>query len=167
MFGCAPSMAAHRAVFPTLSITEGVTLGRLVLLDRVAGNGESWFVADCFRQLAACGVVAVESCSDPEPRATLDGQLTHRGHCGIVYQALNGRYVGRTNAASLRLLPDGTALNNRACGKVARREQGCEYAAGLLVRWGADPLCDDGGSRSRTDIHAELLRLVSRALIKP
>ena len=30
-----------------------------------------------------------------------------------------------------------------------------------------DPLCDDGGSRSRADIHAELLRRVSQALIKP
>ena len=30
-----------------------------------------------------------------------------------------------------------------------------------------DPLCDDGGSRSRADIHAELLRRVSQAFIKP
>ncbi|MCX7277111.1 MAG: hypothetical protein NTZ15_07250 [Burkholderiales bacterium] len=30
-----------------------------------------------------------------------------------------------------------------------------------------DPLCDDGGSRARADIHAELLRLVSRALLSP
>lgn len=143
VFGCAPSMAAHRAVFGDLTITQGVTLGRLVLLDRVPGNGESWFVSRCFALLREAGVVAVESCADPEPRPAADGKLTHRGHVGTVYQALNAQYVGRTNAASLRLLPDGTCLNNRACGKIVRREQGCDYAAQQLVRWGADPLLDD------------------------
>ena len=146
VFGTAPSMAAHRAVFPTLTITEGVTLGRLVLLDEVPGNGESWFIARCFALLAQRGVVGVESCADPEPRPSLDGTLTHRGHIGTIYQATNGRYVGRTNAASLRLLPDGTCLNNRACGKIARRERGCEYAVAQLVRWGATPLDPDEDS---------------------
>jgi hypothetical protein len=139
VFGCAPSMAAHRAVFPTLSITEGVSLGRL-------GNGESWFIARCFEQLALRGVVGVESCADPEPRPALEGALTHRGHVGTVYQATNGHYIGKTNPASLRLLPDGTGLNNRACGKIARREQGCEYAVAQLVRWGATPLRDNENS---------------------
>ena len=143
VFGCAPSMAAHRAVFGDLTITQGVTLGRLVLLDRVPGNGESWFVSRAFALLREAGVVAVESCADPEPRPAADGKLTHRGHVGTVYQALNARYVGRTNAASLRLLPDGTCLNNRACGKIARREQGCDYAVAQLVRWGAEALRDD------------------------
>jgi hypothetical protein len=143
LFGPAPSMAAHRAVWPTLAIDKAVTLGRLVLLEGVPGNGESWFVARCFEQLAERGIVAVESCADPQPRLKLDGSLTHRGHLGIIYQATNGRHVGKTNPASLRLLPDGTALSNRACGKIVRREQGCEYAAGQLVAFGADPLHPD------------------------
>lgn len=143
VFGVAPSMAAHRSVFGDLSLQQGVTLGRLVLIDRVPGNGESWFVARCFALLREAGVIAVESCADPQPRPSLDGKLTHRGHVGTVYQALNAQYVGRTNAASLRLLPDGTCWSNRAAGKVARREQGCDYAAAQLVRWGADPLRED------------------------
>jgi hypothetical protein len=148
VFGVAPSMAAHRAVFGELTLHQGVTLGRLVLLDHVLGNGETWFLARCFALLRAAGVVAVESCADPQPRPALDGTLTHRGHVGTIYQALSScgrssRYVGRTNAASLRLLPDGTCWSNRAAGKVARREQGCDYAAAQLVRWGADPLRED------------------------
>jgi len=34
----------------------------------------------------------------------------------------------------------------------------------LAAEGDPDPLCDDGGSRTRADIHAELLRLVSVAL---
>jgi predicted dienelactone hydrolase len=37
-------------------------------------------------------------------------------------------------------------------------------AAVLAQEGDTDPLCDDGGSRSRADIHAELLQLVSMAL---
>jgi hypothetical protein len=37
LFGPPASMAAHRAVFPTLTIREAVTFGRLVLLDAVPG----------------------------------------------------------------------------------------------------------------------------------
>jgi len=143
VYGVAPSMAAHRAVFGALTLQQGVSLSRLVLLDSVPGNGESWFVARTFALLREAGVVAVESCADPEPRPDAAGVLTHRGHVGTIYQALNAQYVGRTNPASLRLLPDGTCLNNRAAGKIARREQGCDYAVAQLVRWGAEALQDD------------------------
>lgn len=140
LFGPPASMNAHRAVFPTLTIAEAVTLGRFVLLDEVPGNGESWFIARCFDLLRARGVVAVESCADPQPRTTLAGAQVHRGHLGIVYQATNGRYVGRTNPATLRLLPDGTCYSNRTAGKLARGERGSRYAASELERWGADAL---------------------------
>jgi hypothetical protein len=140
LFGPPASMNAHRAVFPSLDIGEAVTLGRLVLLDEVPGNGESWFITRCFEMLHDRGVVGVESCADPQPRPTAAGALVHRGHLGIVYQATNGRYVGRTNESTLRLLPDGTCWSNRAAGKVARGERGAEAAAAQLVAWGADPL---------------------------
>lgn len=142
VFGPLASMNAHRAVFPTLSPTEGVTLGRLVLLDGVPGNGESYFVARCFALLRAAGIVAVESCADPEPRAARDGRRVHRGHVGTVYQSTNGRYVGKTNPATLRLLPDGTVFSNRSSGKVVRAEMGRRYAGAELVDWGAEPLQD-------------------------
>lgn len=137
-FGPPPSMNAHRKVFPTLSIAQAVTLGRLVLLDEVPGNGESWFVARCFELLAARGIVAVESCADPQARTTDTGATVFRGHLGIVYQATNGRYIGRTNASTLRLFPDGTVFSNRASGKVVRGERSDDVAEAQLVRWGAE-----------------------------
>ena len=142
VFGPLPSMNAHRAVFPTLLTTEGVTLGRLVLLEAVPGNGESYFVSRCFKLLAAKGIDAVESCADPEARTALDGRRVHRGHVGTIYQGTNGRYVGKTNPASLRLLPDGTVFSNKSSGKLIRGERGRVYAGAALVEWGADPLRD-------------------------
>jgi hypothetical protein len=156
VFGPLPSSNAHRKVFPTLSQKQAVTLGRLVLTDEIPGNGESYFVARCFELLAKpamyrpfnrdgsprAPVVAVESCADPEPRHTPDGRRVHRGHVGTVYQALNGRYVGKTNPASLILLPDGTVLSNKAQGKLVRGERGRTTAVAQLERWGATPLAE-------------------------
>src|SRR5206468_753503 len=102
LFGPPASANAHRAVFPTLASAEGLTLGRLVLLDEVPANGESWFVARCFERLRDRGVVAVESCADPEPRTDAAGERVFRGHLGVVYQATNGRYRGRTRPSTLR-----------------------------------------------------------------
>lgn len=140
LFGPPASTNAHRAVFPGLAYREAVTLGRLVLLDAVPGNGESWFVARCFELLRARGVVAVESCSDPWPRTSSSGAVVFRGHLGIVYQATNGRYVGRTNDSTLRLFDDGTVLNNRAAGKLVRDERGRGHPVSQLEAWGAAPL---------------------------
>jgi hypothetical protein len=138
VFGPLPSENAHKAVFPTLSTTQALTLGRLVLLDNVPANGESYFVARCFDLLRARGVIAIESCADPQPRETGDGRRVHRGHVGTVYSALNGRYVGKTNPASLRLLPDGSVLSNRTQGKLVRGERGQSTAIAQLERFGAD-----------------------------
>lgn len=140
LFGPPASENAHRAVWPTLGPKEAVTLGRLVLLEDVPGNGESWFIARCFDLLRDRGIVGIESCADPQPRTKLGGERVHRGHLGIVYQATNGRHIGLTKPATLRLLPDGTAFSNRAAGKIVRGERGAGRAIALLVRWGADPL---------------------------
>lgn len=152
-FGPAASMNAHRAVFPTISIKQGISLGRLVLVDEVPGNGESWFVARCMELLASpklykptlrdgslrLPIIGVESCADPQPRSTSRG-LVFRGHLGIVYQSTNGHYVGKTNPSTLRLFPDGAVFSNRASGKVVQGDQGTVYAEAQLVSWGAVPL---------------------------
>lgn len=162
VFGPLPSMNAHRLVFPTLTVDQAVTLGRFVLTDEVPGNGESYFGARCFELLATpkiyrpidpdglprAPVIAIESCSDPEPRMTADGRRVHRGHVGTIYQALNGRHIGKTNPASLRLLPDGTVLSNKSQGKLVRGERGRSTAIAQLERWGADPYRDDEDPRA-------------------
>lgn len=128
-------------VFPGRPPTAGVELGRFVLLDRVPGNGETWFLGRCFAALRG-RIAGVVSFSDPTPRSTVDGALVFPGHIGTIYQAHNGRYLGRSNPATLRLLPDGSVFSNRTAGKIARGERGWRYASEQLERWGAAPLLE-------------------------
>ena len=92
---------------------EGLELSRLVLLDEVPGNGESYFVGYCLRQLKKLGLAGVVTFSDPMPRKTLSGAVIKVGHVGTVYQSLNARFIGRSCPRSLRLLPDGNVLSDR------------------------------------------------------
>lgn len=138
VFGPLPSTNAHNAVFgPSYTQQQCVTLGRFVLIESVLTNGESWFIARCFDLLRERGVVAVESCADPIERRMPDGTLVKPGHVGTIYQASNMQYVGKTNPASLPLLPDGTVLSNRTQGKLVRGERGEGRAIVQLAQWGA------------------------------
>ncbi len=120
--------------------TDSVELGRFVLLDEVPFNGETWMLARCLHQLRQRGLRGVVSFSDPVPRNTTDGRLLFPGHVGTIYQASNAAYLGRSEARTLRLLPDATVYSARALQKVRGRERGWEYAAAQLVRYGAEPL---------------------------
>lgn len=122
---------------------EAVELGRLVLLDDVAANAESWFVARCFEQLRARGYAGVVSFSDPQPRLTSAGDVLLAGHVGTVYQALNATYTGRGRARALWLLPDGRVMSERAIAKIKAQDRGWRYAVAQLEAAGAAPLTAD------------------------
>lgn len=126
---------------------ERVELGRLVLLDRVGANAESFLLGRCFELLRQCGIAGVVSFSDPLARARADGTLVMPGHVGTIYQATNGTYLGRTRAERRLLLADGTIVHNRALAKVRRRDQGYRAIVARLVRAGADPLLGEEDSR--------------------
>lgn len=113
---------------------EGVELGRLVLLDEVPGNGETWFLARAFEALRSekPHVRGVLSYSDPVPRRTSEGAVIMPGHVGTIYQALNGFYAGRGKRKKLRLLPGGVVLEERALSKIRGEEQGIDYACRQL-----------------------------------
>ena len=117
---------------------DGVELSRLVLLGEVPANGESFFVAECFRKLKHLGLTGVVSFSDPVPRSTLDGHLVKPGHCGTVYQALSGRFLGRSSARTVRLLPDGTVLSDRTVQKLRSGEPGTRAIRNALAALGAE-----------------------------
>lgn len=124
-------------VFPQLEACyESVELSRLVLLDRVPANAESWFLTRAFRLAAAEGVAGVVAFADPAPRRTASG-LLFPGHVGITYQAKNATYCGRSTARTLRILPDGSTLSDRALSKVRNDERGRAYVERLLRRHGA------------------------------
>ena len=140
------SVPTRRAV--TTNHFEGdalahVELGRLVLLDEVPGNAESWLVARCFEALAREGIEGVVSFADPVRRTDSDGRAVMPGHVGTVYQALGAVHNGRATARSLRLLPDGSVFSDRARSKVRRAEQGMAYAVAQLVQAGAPVPTDD------------------------
>jgi hypothetical protein len=126
----------------------GIELGRLVLLDDVEGNGETWYLARCFEQLRRLGYRGVVSFSDPIARTDLAGALIFPGHAGTIYQAHNAVFLGRTKSETKRLLPDGTVIPARTLNKIKKSDKGWRYAAELLERHGAEPLrpCEDGAA---------------------
>lgn len=119
-----------------------VELGRLVLLDHVLANAESWFVARCFELLRREGLTGIISFSDPVARTDAAGEVVFPGHLGHVYQATNAAYLGRATARTLRVLPDGSTFNDRTAQKIRSKERGWEYAAELLVHHGAEAPSD-------------------------
>lgn len=118
---------------------DAVELGRFVLSDSVPANGETFFLGRCFEHLRRLDLVGVTTFSDPVPRRTADGRLVHPGHIGTIFQAFNGTYLGRGTARTLRLLPNGTVLSDRAIQKIRAGETGRRYAAGQLESAGASP----------------------------
>jgi len=120
----------------------GVSLSRLVLLDDVEFNAESWFIARAFELLRQDGFTGVVSFSDPLPRRTTDGTLLLRGHYGCVYQGSGGTYLGRSKPDTMRILPDGRTFDNRAIAKIRQLDSRWRYAAAKLERFGATPLVD-------------------------
>lgn len=152
------SHPASNAVLKPLpgSGLERCELGRLVLLDEIGGNAESWFLARAFDALRAEGVIGVISFSDPIPRTTIDGRVVFKGHIGNVYQASNAVYTGRGRDATQRLLPDGSVLHGRALSKLRKRdrgapERGWRYAADRLEAAGAEPLRADEDAEAWVD----------------
>lgn len=118
---------------------ECLELGRLVLLDEVPANAETWFLARTFKALKREGFAGILSFSDPVPRSSASGEAMFRGHVGFCYQAGNAHYLGRSSARTLRLLPNGSVLSARAISKIRAQDTGHVYATQQLVSAGAPP----------------------------
>jgi len=116
---------------------EAVELGRLVLLDSVPANGETWFIARAFALLRARGYTGVVSFADPVARSSVAGEVVKPGHIGLVYQASNALYAGLATARTLRLLPSGRVFSERTRSKIRGRERGWPHAVEQLVAAGA------------------------------
>lgn len=159
VFSQPASQAALVASFPFEC--NGVELGRLVLLDGVPANGESWFMARAF-ELARGRFDAVVSHSDPMPRTLASGELVFPGHVGTIYQALNAVYRGITPRRTWRLLPDGSVLSARLLSKLRGHERGWRYGVELLVKHGAPAPTGDWATWVKTSVD-----LVSRPVRHP
>lgn len=157
---CADKVLTNVFHAPAASAVE---LGRFVLLDRVPHNGETWFLGRAFELLRARGdLVGVLSFSDPMPRSNGAGRLVFPGHVGTIYQAHNGRYLGRGTARTLRLLPNGAVFSSRAASKIRAGERGWAYSVALLVEHGApSPSCLRSGVADPEELRAWLPRALA------
>lgn len=136
-------------VFHCERASDGLELGRLCLTDEVLSNAESFFVAECNRRLRREGFIGVVSFSDDMPRRSIGGSVTHVGHLGIVYQALNAAFLSRSTPSKLFLLPDGTILSARTISKIRAGERGWQYGARLLESFGASPCPENPEERKK------------------
>lgn len=153
---CVFAEPTHPAIVPNyfgVPSKAGTALARLVLLDEVPGNAESWFVARAFRKLKRDleGVQGVLSYSDPVARVNHAGELVKRGHVGVVYQALNAAYLGRARGGIQILATDGRVVNRRTLSKLRNDESGAAYAYEQLRKLGAPERHRLEGGREYTD----------------
>lgn len=138
VLGIPMSAAVLSNVFPDLEpMVESLELSRLVLVDQVPANAESWFIARAFADAAAAGVRGVVAFADPVPRF-VDGHRVFPGHRGVIYMASNAAAIGRSTPRTLTLV-GGRVLSDRSAQKVRRDERGHQHVEQQLVRRGADP----------------------------
>jgi hypothetical protein len=144
------STAALTNVFPNLlPFQESLELGRFVLTDTPA-NAESWFLARVWEHAAAAGIRGIVSFADPMPRhreildidqygsSVIRTEVITPGHVGVIYQATNGRALGRSTARTLTYLPSaGIVLSDRTLSKIRGQERGADGAERQLVGLGA------------------------------
>lgn len=133
-------------VFNCDRASDGLELGRFVLLDRVPANGETWFLARC-RSALRGDYVGVVSFADDVPRRSIDGRVLFAGHVGTIYQASNASFLGRGSSGKLRVLPDGRILSKRAISKLRSGETGVEYVSRILEASGAPAMPEGDASR--------------------
>lgn len=138
------------AWFDGLHPRLGIEIGRLVLVDSVPGNGETYFLGRAFRALRRelPEVRGVLSYCDPLERRDADGRVVKRGHAGTIYHAHNGRYLGRSSPRTLTLSRDGRCVSDRALSKIRNDEQGAAYAMRQLVEMGAPARLPAEGGRA-------------------
>ena len=111
-----------------LEPNAGVEIGRLVLLDDVPANGESWFVARANRLMLD---------ALPDVRGLLTYADPAQGHVGTIYQALNYRFVGRSSPRTHIVGVDGKVVSGRMLSKIRLDEQGATYSYDKLRALGA------------------------------
>lgn len=127
------------AYFEGATQRQVVELGRFCLLDSAEFNAESWFLGRAFAQLRKDKpeVVGVLSYSDPVPRQLPSGGTIQPGHIGTIYQAHNGRHVGRSSPRTLIRTRGWHVVSSRTLSKLRQDDRGAAGAYEQLRRLGA------------------------------
>ena len=106
------------------SVTE---LHRLVLLDEVPKNSESWFIVRALKALKK---------DRPYYNAVLSFADATQGHLGIIYQATNAIYTGTSGKATFYLDPTGRLRHPRQNGHNVTKEEASERGWKAVQREG-------------------------------
>lgn len=114
-------------------------LGRFVVTDEVAANGETMFLSRALRALRQdkAEIEAIISYADPMIRHDADGNVRKAGHIGKFYAVMAMAYRGRATSRMETLLPNGQVFNDRDLSKIRAGETGHRYATDELLRQGA------------------------------
>lgn len=105
----------------------GTTLARLILLDDIPGNAETYFVARAKRLLRQ---------EKPHIEAFVSYADETVGHIGQIYAALSGSYRGRTRFRQRHFIGN-LQIAERSLSKITLEEPGGEGAARQLLAAGA------------------------------
>lgn len=162
------------AWFPAHAKTS-LELVRLVMLDEVPFNAETWKLARDREILWREGYTGVVSFSDPMPRDLAAGGFIFCGHVGTTYGAASAIYTGQTGRETQWLFGDGSVFPSRcrtkirayAAGAPHRRCQGWEYASARLVAHGAPPFMFAHGDLAAADWCDEALGALARKRSHP
>jgi hypothetical protein len=106
------------------SVTE---LHRLVLLDEIPKNSESWFIVRALKQLKK---------DRPQYNAVLSFADATEGHIGVIYQATNAIYTGTSGKATFFLDSDGRLRHPRQNGVNIRSTKAKELGWQAVKREG-------------------------------
>ncbi len=130
---------AIRTYFDGLDSQLGVEMNRLVLLDSVPFNGESFLIGKTLRMLKRKQpeLRGCLSYCDPVPLYAEDGSIRKKGHVGTVYRCTNAAFKGTSMPRTQYLDPNGCVVSERSISKLRGGERGDEGMYRTLLQLGA------------------------------
>lgn len=117
----------RRSVFGLEHVDAVTELHRLVLLDEIPHNSESYFIAAALR---------LHKQRKPHINAVLSFADATEGHVGTIYQATNAIYTGSSGRATFFLDADGRLRHPRQNGVNITREMAAERGWSPVKREG-------------------------------
>ena len=143
-------------------------LNRLVMLDEVPGNAETWFLgqamplAQSYWASMGDNLKLIISYSDPVVRRAPDGEVLMPGHIGNIYQAHNATFAGRASRRSGDLFsPAGVLIDKKLITKLRSADRpnptmGWQYAERAVLAAGAP-------ERKRGESYANWINRIKRS----
>ena len=114
MFATPCSEAVRSSLWGEKFKDSVIELHRLHVLDVTPKNTESWFIAKCLKLLKQ---------DRPQTKGVISFADTTQGHTGIIYQATNFYFVGKTSKATFYLDNDGRLRHPRQNGVNISKEE--------------------------------------------